>query len=361
MELLLTEEQAILRESAARFADRHAASRRDLSEGPEIDRTVWAEAAAAGWQAILAPQAHLGLELGLTELCLYANQAGKCLVPEPIAAAASIARALAADEVSAPLARSVTEGTRIVLPALVETPEGLADDPPAVSCETSGDGVTLDGTKTNVVCATDADGFLVSAKTAEGTVLAYTLRPDAATMSFPLADGTRSSTVTLAAASGDLIAGVNRSSEILTELADALYLSNAAELLGVMETAHELTVEYLGTRRQFDRPIGSFQALQHRAVDNLAAIEMCRSLVYQSARAIDKGTAAPGLSSAALAFAAENALGVCKSAIQMHGATGFTDQNDIGRYLKRAMTLSARFGNARQHRNRYRRRLESSL
>ncbi len=120
-----------------------------------------------------------------------------------------------------------------------------------------------------------------------------------------------------------------------------------------METAQGITVEYLKTREQFDKPIGSFQALQHRAVDNLAAIEMCRSLIYQAARALDGGGGSPGLASAALSKAAASALDVCKSAVQMHGGIGFTDEHDIGLYLKRAIILAARYGNAGLHRKRY--------
>ena len=80
---------------------------------------------------------------------------------------------------------------------------------------------------------------------------------------------------------------------------------------------------------------------------------MCRSLIFQAARALDGSGGAPGLASAALSRAARSALEVCKSAIQMHGGIGFTDEHDIGLYLKRAMTLSARYGNAGLHRRRY--------
>ena len=80
---------------------------------------------------------------------------------------------------------------------------------------------------------------------------------------------------------------------------------------------------------------------------------MCRSLIYQAARAIDEGGGVPGLASAALSRSAKSSLDVCKCAVQMHGGIGFTDEHDIGLYLKRAMTLVARYGNAGLHRKRY--------
>ena len=81
-----------------------------------------------------------------------------------------------------------------------------------------------------------------------------------------------------------------------------------------MEAAQIITVEHLKTREQFDKPIGAFQALQHRAADNLAAIELSRSLVYKAAAAIETGAGTPGLASAALSRCATSALDVCKSA-----------------------------------------------
>ena len=346
MELVLGEEQEMLRESAAAFASRHA-SRLRRPAGGEIDRNIWSKAAAAGWLAILTPEAAGGLDLGLTELCLVSHQLGRSLVPEPIAAAATVARALAdGDQETASV---MIAGHMVVLPALAEGPRAIGDEPPSVAATMREGNVLLDGLKTGVIGP--ADGFLVSAAAADGTILARTPSRDLRRSS--AADGTATGTVSFTGVEASLVAGPNGAAAAVASLLDALHLTNAAELLGVMEAAHEIAVEYLKTREQFGRPIGSFQALQHRAVDNHAAIEMCRSLVYQAARAMDSGGGARALPSAALAYAADAALAVCKSAIQMHGGIGFTDEHDIGLYLKRAMTLSARYGNAGIHRRRY--------
>ena len=352
MELLLNDEQKMLRDSAATFAKRHGGANRlreQRDKDAKIDLEIWAQAAEAGWLAILAPASAAGLGLGLTELCLLSEELGKGLVPEPVAAVAAVARALKASDLS----KMLVCGEKIILPALMESTRSIGDEAPAVNSSRDGDAVTLNGVKTGIPCPGSADGFLVSSTGVDGPVLAVVNLGDAGVQAEPTLDGSTIGTITLNGDEGMAVAGPNDAPAVIAALLDALHLSNAAELLGIMETAQDITIEYLKTREQFNKPIGSFQALQHRSVDSLAAIEMCRSLIYQAARAIDSGSAAPGLASAALAKAAASALDVGKSAIQMHGGIGFTDEHEIGLYLKRAVILAARYGNAGLHRKRY--------
>ena len=350
MDLLLTEEQGMLRDSAATFTERHggAARLRDMrGSETKINSDIWHQAAEAGWLAILAPESSGGLNLGITELCLVAEELGKGLVPEPVAAVAAVARALGdnADE--------IVGGDRVVLPALMEGPRAIGDEPPALTATADGEYLSLNGLKTGVATPADAGQFLVSASGADGIVLALVDADKTEIASGETIDGASTGSIILNGAKATLVAGSNEATARIAALLDTLHMSNAAELLGVMEAAQDMTVEFLKTREQFDKPIGAFQALQHRAVDNLAAIEMCRSLIYQAAGAIDDGGGASGLASAALSRSAKSALDVCKSAIQMHGGIGFTDEHDIGLYLKRAMALAARYGNAGLHRKRY--------
>lgn len=352
MELLLTDEQTMLRESAATFAERRGGAdrlRETRAADAKIDREIWQDAADAGWLAILASEEAGGLGLGLTELCLVSQELGKGLVTAPVAAVAAVADTLGDND----LAASVISGQQLVLPAFAEGPRTTGDEAPATGATITGDALVLDGQKTGVTCPADADGFLVSAAGPDGTVLVHAGRNTAEIAANDTLDGSTIGTLTFAETPGTLIAGANEAPMAVTALLTALHLSNAAELLGVMEAAHEITVEYLKIREQFGKPIGSFQALAHRAVDNLASIEMCRSLIYQAAGAMDADGDNPALASAALSRSAKSALDVTKSAIQMHGGIGFTDEHDIGLYLKRAMTLSARYGNAGLHRKRY--------
>jgi alkylation response protein AidB-like acyl-CoA dehydrogenase len=124
-------------------------------------------------------------------------------------------------------------------------------------------------------------------------------------------------------------------------------------LLGVMEKAQEITLDYLRARQQFGKLIGSFQALQHQAVNMYIRVEAVRSLVFQVAANNDAWRIDPVMAIAVKAKASEEALAVTEACIQLHGAIGFTDEHDIGLYLKRAMLLSSLFGNAAAQRRRY--------
>jgi alkylation response protein AidB-like acyl-CoA dehydrogenase len=127
----------------------------------------------------------------------------------------------------------------------------------------------------------------------------------------------------------------------------------SCELLGVMEKAQEMTLDYLRARQQFGKLIGSFQALQHQAVNMYIRVEAVRSLVFQVAANNDAWRIDPVMAIAVKAKASEEALAVTEACIQLHGAIGFTDEHDIGLYLKRAMLLSSLFGNAAVQRSRY--------
>ena len=350
MDLLLSEEQAMLRDSAVTFAERRGggARLRARSEaGAEFDRDLWSDIAEAGWLAILAPEDAGGLGLGLAELCLVAGELGRGLVAEPVAAVAAVARALGPTDIAA----TVIAGDTVILPALQEGPRAIGDEVPATSLEGTDGAWRVSGRKTAVPHAPAADGFLVSATGAGG--LALVRVPGVRTEPRETIDGSTVSDLAFAGTEAEPVAGPNEAPAVLADLLNALHLTAAAELLGIAEAAQDITVEYLKTRQQFDRPIGSFQALQHRAVDNLAAIEMCRSLLRQASRAIDAGAGGPGLASVTLSKASKTALDVCKASVQMHGGIGFTHEHDIGLYLKRALVLSARYGNSGLHRRRY--------
>src|SRR5262249_54282191 len=159
-------------------------------------------------------------------------------------------------------------------------------------------------------------------------------------------------TLDLADVPADLIAQSSNANavEVLHNLA---LVAISAELLGVMEQAHEITLDYLRVRKQFGKPIGSFQALQHQAVNIYIRVEATRSLLYQVAASNDPGRIDPAMAAAVKARASEDAMAVTQACIQLHGAIGFTHEHDIGLYLKRAMLLSSLSGNAAAPGRRY--------
>ena len=130
----------------------------------------------------------------------------------------------------------------------------------------------------------------------------------------------------------------------------------SAELYGVMSRALDMSVDYMKTRTQFGRPIGSFQALQHRAVDLYIQRELASAVLEQGLRELDRAPPShvrAATASRMKARCSDAALRITREAIQIHGAIGFTDEYDAGLYLKRALVLAAWLGNGATHRRRY--------
>jgi alkylation response protein AidB-like acyl-CoA dehydrogenase len=205
------------------------------------------------------------------------------------------------------------------------------------------------------VCADGADGFVVSAGGRDGPGLYYVARdaPGCGLSTTQTVDGRKLATLSLADAPADLIPPNPSSRNAVDALYNLALMALSSELLGVMERAQEITLDYLRIRKQFGRLIGSFQALQHQAANIYIRIEATRSLVFQIAANSDAYCIDPAMAIAAKAKASEDAMLVTEACIQLHGAIGFTDEHDIGLYLKRAMLLSSLFGNAAAQRRRY--------
>jgi alkylation response protein AidB-like acyl-CoA dehydrogenase len=355
MELHLTSEQSLLRDSAAKFAGAAGpkVARAFRGKNPGFAPARLRQTGELGWLGMLVPTTADGLGLGLTELALVLEQAGRALVTEPIGLAAISAAALAQGHAPHPMLERVMRGEALVVPATQENQH--AGDPLDVRTQAAGDRTPrLTGTKVSV-CADGADGFLVSAAGADGPALYYVAR-DAAGVSLATqqsVEGRALATLTLDGTPGDLVPARQSSRSAIEAVNDLALIALSAELLGVMEGAQDMTFAYMRIRKQFGKPIGSFQALQHKAVDIYIKTETTRSLLYQVAAANDPYRVDPAQAVALKAKASADALEVTKACIQLHGGIGFTDEHDIGLYLKRAMLLSSLFGNAAAQRRRY--------
>jgi len=292
----------------------------------DFDRAIWSEIAALGWPAILVDEAAGGAGFGMSEYCALSEVLGRGLVSEPLTAVAGLAPALGAGDLT-----SVLTGGQIIVPALAGA---LASQ-----------GGRLSGQCHGVLGARDADGFLVRAE-----LRLYVV--DAAAVNVIAAAAQDGGTVSRL----ELDAAPAREAGADALLDDRLALGAAAYLLGLGAQAFEITLDYLRTRQQFGRPIGSFQALQHRCADLLVQVELARAAVATAARAFDEVQSADEIAkhvSRAKARAGDMAMLVTRQAIQLHGGIGFADENDIGLYLRRAMVLVNQDGSSGWHRKRY--------
>jgi alkylation response protein AidB-like acyl-CoA dehydrogenase len=195
----------------------------------------------------------------------------------------------------------------------------------------------------------DADGitlFLVDGKTA-GIARTRTIMVDSRN-----AARIRFDKVTVGA---DAVLGeVDRGGGVLDQVLDRGRIGLAAEMFGSATEAFERSVKYLKERKQFGVPIGSFQALKHRAAEMFCEIELSKSVVLEALSAIDeRRNDLPELASLAKARLCDTFFLVSNEGVQMHGGIGMTDEEEIGFFMKRARVAQATFGDAAFHRDRY--------
>jgi alkylation response protein AidB-like acyl-CoA dehydrogenase len=336
-----SENLRMLRDSAAAIAPRTGDLKRirelRFSE-PGFDRAVWREICAMGWPGLRLPEEKGGSGLGMAEFCALTEELGAALVPEPLIPVAMAASLLPTDQLSAVLA-----GDRIVIPAWQEKPNSF--EPNGATALSGG---KLTGRKMFVPMAAGADAFLVTVP--GGLALVERAAPGVSVHLEPTQDGGHFGTVDFDSAPAEAIAG--DASDALEEAA----LATSAYLLGVMDRAFAMTLDYMKTRQQFGRTIGSFQALQHRAVDLKIQVSLTRASVEAAAVTMDTSTV-PALRKSAVsrakARAAEAAMIVTKQCIQLSGGIGYTDAYDVGLFLRKAMVFSALYGPAALHRARY--------
>jgi alkylation response protein AidB-like acyl-CoA dehydrogenase len=358
----------MLAESVADFVTRgtHLARVRKLRETPgEYDRALWRRMAELGWLGILIPERYGGLGLALSEMAIVAQGLARALVPEPLTAAAVLATTalVAGDNERLKREQLPRLVAGEILPALAWQEEAGVLDPGAIRAHAAPfeGGYKLNGAKRFVAGAAQADAFLVSAMTGDGIAL-FWLPRDAAGAALtlaPLADGRSFGTLALTEAlvpRSHVVAHGAAASAALARALDHACAIAAAELCGVMGRALEMSLDYLKTRVQFGKPIGSFQALQHRAVDLYIQQELSSAVLDDTLAALDRdpdAAARAAIASRVKARCSDAALRIAREAIQLHGAIGFTDDYDAGLYLKRALVLAAWLGNAAQHRRRY--------
>ena len=373
MSFVLTPEQESIRETARRFARErapvaHLRHLRDTADPTGFSRAHWKEMAELGLAGITLSCEHGGAGLGWADLGLVLEELGRTLAPTPLIStlvlgATAIALGGDAAQKEEHLPR-VTTGERIL--ALAHE-EGTRHAPYLARAHATrdGGGFLLSGEKVLVLDGHVADALIVVARTsgdvADREGLTLFLVPASArglsTTRTPLIDSRGAARVHLDAVSvagSDVLGGVDRGADLLDPVLDRAAASLAAEMLGSLSEVFERTLAYLKERRQFGVPIGSFQALKHRAAQMFCEVELTRSVVMDALRALDEGRPdAPLLASAAKARATDTFLLTAAEAVQMHGGVGVTDELDIGLFLKRARVAEMTFGGAAYHRDRF--------
>jgi alkylation response protein AidB-like acyl-CoA dehydrogenase len=359
----LSEDQQALRGAADALLDDLAGTARvrEVAAGDDpVDRALWAAMADQGWLAVEHPVADGGLGLGLVEMAVLCECVGAHVAPVPflgtVLVLGALAGALAAGEVDGDdsLGGSVTLEGAIARLAGGEAVGALAWSrrADAVLARPGADGRwLLSGRADPVVDGPAADVLVVFADSDEGPGLfAVSPAPGFPAPAEPAMDRTRGvSWLTLEAAPA-LRIGSGDAAETLLDRAATLA---CAEMLGAARRVLDMSVEYAKDRVQFDRPIGSFQAVKHRCADMLVDVEGMRSSAYYAAWAVGAGDPdARAAASAAKVWCSDASARVMAGGLQVHGGIGFTWEHDLHLFVKRAQLDQVRFGDATVHRER---------
>lgn len=332
---------------------------------PGYDRGLWRELAAMGWTGLLIPERCGGMALGFGEMAQVCRGLARVLMPEPVLTCAVLAaRTLVHagnDALGADLLTGIANGELIAASAWQESAGDLGSGACTTRADTAGGQITLTGAKRFVAGAAGADGFIVSAASASGPMLVWVPSSTSGcnVALEPTADGRYTATIAfenVALPQSHVIARGEIARSALDRAVDEATAMASAELLGVMNRAFETTMDYLRTRVQFGRPIGSFQALQHRSVDLYIQEQLATVVLDDAVDALDQRPNEASTAAAvsrAKARCSDAASLITRQAIQMHGGIGFTEDADVGLYVKRALILSASLGNSTYHRRRF--------
>ena len=355
----LTDEQQAIKATAHDFlASRFKSERvREIAASDDgVDASGWAEMSELGWPGLALPEEWGGQGLGIVELAVLFEEMGFALAPSPLFSNTIAGLALSlcgSDDQRERYLRPLAGGERRGTPALWDAGAPASPGGFTMEAEPDGDGVVLNGVKTLVLDAAGVDFFLVA--TADGKRHLVECDADGVSVTDEISmDPTRRfSSVAfdgVRVAAADTLPGEGADYyPVFFRLCVAL----AAESTGIAQRTMEMAVEYAKDRKQFDRPIGSYQAVSHRCAQMLLETENARSAVYGAAWAADaEPESLPLAASIAKAYASDAGWRVPDASIQAHGGIGFTWEHDLHFFLKRGRCNAAIFGDAKWHRER---------
>lgn len=362
MDFELTDEQKMLEETVTRFvAETYDAQQREhiLKTEEGWSRKAYADLAEMGLLALPFSEEDGGLGGGGVELMIVMEAIGRGLMVEPyfatVVLAGGVLRHGASAEQRAGVVPGIMTGERIV--ALAHNERGVARHTLDVrtTARADGDGWVLDGSKIAVIHGQSADTLIVSARTDDGLSLFIVdaKAPGVAVEAGRGYDGVPVAAIALSGVrvpAGARIGAPGEGCAILERVFAEATAALVAEAVGAMAETFDLTLDYLKTRQQFGVAIGSFQALQHRAVEMLMQLELSRSMAILAALSLDIDTDQRSRNiSAAKAQIGKSGRIIGQEAVQMHGAIGITAEYKVGHAFKRLTAIDALLGDRDWH------------
>lgn len=368
MDFSFTEEQEMLRTMARDFlANECPKSKvRELDKDEKgYDPKMWRNMAELGWMGLIFPEKYGGTGANFVDLVVLMEEMGRNIVPGPffstIALCAIPILEFGTEEQKSKFLPQIIKGEAIWTLALMEPSASYEASGINLSAHLEGDEYVLEGEKIFVPDAHIADYILVAARTGKGetpetgiTVFIVQGKSPALKIErIPTMAGDRQFQVTfnkVKVPKNDILGIAGKGWEVVDFILQRAAVLKCAEISGACQAVLDMTSTYARERIQFDRPIGSFQAVQQKLADMLIDVEAIQYLVYQAACSIDEGKPSQLLISTAKAKASEAYQRICIDGITSHGAIGFTWDHDIGLYYRRVKAAQFAAGDIDLHR-----------
>lgn len=369
MDFELSEEQRLLKESVERLLqDRYEFETRNryMAEAEGWSRALWRQYAELGLLGLPFEEKYGGFGGGPVETMIVMEAFGRALALEPfystVVLGGGFLRRGGSEAQKKELLPKIAKGELLLALAQVERQSRFDLFDVATTAKKDGAGFVLDGAKSVVLHGDTADKLIVSARLAGarrdkngiGLFLVDAKANGVSRRGYPTVDGLRAAEIHLATGRVGADAAIGEAGNalpLIERVVDAGIAALAAEAVGIMAAMHELTVEYLKTRKQFGVPIGSFQVLQHRAVDMFVALEQARSMAYFATMMAEEPNGAErrkAISAAKVQIGRSVKL-VGQQAIQLHGGIGMTAEYAVGVGTAHLEVLDQWLGNAPHH------------
>ena len=373
MDFSLAEERRLLQDTVKRFlANEYKFEKRRgiIASADGYSREIWKQLAELGLLGLTLRDEDGGMGGDAFDTAIVMEAFGRALVVEPYVATVVLGAGVVSDAGNAAQREAwlgpVAAGEKLLAFAHAEPAARYAPSFVETKAKRDGAGWKLDGFKSVVLNAANADAIVVSARTAgsagdrDGISLFLVDRnaPGVSMRAYATQDGGRAADVKLAGVPVGDDRRIGEAGAAIGTVERALDRANAAlcsEALGVIDALNEATLEYLKTRKQFGQPIGRFQALQHRMADMTIKAVEARSMAVVAAAAMGEADATERARrvSAAKAFIGQAARFVGQQAVQLHGAIGVTDELIVSHWFKRLTMINAAFGDADYHLGRF--------
>ena len=366
MDFDLSEDQRLLQDSLAKLLkDKYGFEQRNgyIKSATGWSRDVWAAYAELGLLGMPFAEEDGGLGYGAVETMIVMEQMGRALTLEPfvstVVMGGGFLRHGATPEQRAALVPQIAEGKLLLAVAHTEAQSRFDLNDVATTAKKDGGGWVIEGRKGVVVHGDTADQLVVTARVSGarrdrdgiGVFLVPATAQGVTRRGFRTSDGQRAADITFDAVKVGAEAELKGGLALVERVVDETIAALAGEAVGCMEAAKDLTVDYLKTRKQFGRPIGSFQSLQHRAAEMMVCLEQARSMAMLAAMMAGEKDATERRRQmrAVKVEIGRNARFVGQQTVQMHGGIAMTMEYAGGHYLKRLTVIENMFGDMDHH------------